>query len=172
MAVETMEYPSQRIRWESVIAGAFCAVAIQVVLGLFGAAFGFEGGGAGVRALPAVWEVLTPLVAVLIGSAAAVSLGGRRNAYLTGFMVWCIFLTAVAFYLSRDIGAVTARADAIGLTGASAPALAGLAALLGLAGAIVGSAIGKGMGRYEFARKREEHEEEMEMERPETPLHH
>ncbi len=148
MAVETMEYQLPRIRWASVFAGAFCAVAVQIVLGLFGAAFGFGGEGAGVNALPAVWEVLTPAVALFAGSVLAISLDGRRNAYLNGFMVWCIFLAAVAFYLGRDIGTVTARADAIGLTRASATALAGFSALLGLAGAVVGSAIGKRVARY------------------------
>jgi len=171
MAVETMEYQLPRIRWASVFAGSFCAVAVQIVLGLFGAAFGFGGEGAGVNALPAVWEVLTPAVALFAGSVLAISLDGRRNAYLNGFMVWCIFLAAVAFYLGRDIGTVTARADAIGLTRASATALAGFSALLGLAGAVVGSAIGKRVARYEFARRREEREEE-ELERPEVPAHH
>src|SRR6266511_406575 len=87
MAVETMEYQLPRIRWASVFAGAFCAVAVQIVLGLFGAAFGFGGEGAGVNALPAVWEVLTPAVALFAGSVLAISLDGRRNAYLNGFMV-------------------------------------------------------------------------------------
>ena len=172
MAVETMEYGFSRIRWGPVIAGTLCALAIQIVLGLFGAAFGFGGGRVGVSALPVVWEVLTPPVALFAGSAFAVSLDTRRNAFLTGFMVWCIFLAAVASYLVRDIGMVTARADAIGLTGASAAALAGFSALLGLVGAGVGSAIGKRVAGYEFAlRKRGEHEEE-ELEHPETPLHH
>ncbi len=172
MAIETMEVSLPNVRWGSVIAGAFCAMAIQIVLGLFGAAFGFGGesaGAAGLKALSGVWEILTPLVAVFIGSAMAVSIGGRRNAYLNGFMVWCISLAAVAFYLARDLGTVTGRAEAIGLTGAAAPALAGLSALLGLTGAFLGSAIGKRVARYEFARKREEREEELE---PAEPVHH
>jgi len=166
-----MEVGLPRVRWSSVIPGAFCAVAIQIVLGLFGAAFGFAGESAGLKALSAVWEVLTPLVALFIGATMAVSLGGRRNAYLNGFILWCISLAAVAFYLGRDIGTVTARAEAIGLTGAAAPALAGLSALLGLTGAFIGSAIGKRLARYEFARRGAEREEE-EMERPEVPVHH
>ena len=174
MAIETMEVSLRRVRWESVIAGAFCAVAIQIVLGLFGAAFGFGGespGASGLKVLSGVWQIATPFVALFIGSAIAVTLDGRRNAYLNGFMVWCISLAAVAFYLGRDIGAVTRRAEAIGLTGASAAALAGLSALLGLTGAFVGSAVGKRVARYEFAHKRESREEE-EMERPEAPVHH
>ena len=172
MAVETMEYGFSRIRWGPVIAGTLCALAIQIVLGLFGASFGFGGGRVGVSAFPAVWEVFTPAVALFAGSAFAVSLDTRRNAYLTGFMVWCVFIAGAAFYLVRDIGMVTARANAIGLTGASAPALAGLSALLGLVGAGVGSAAGKRLAGYELAlRKRGEHEEE-ELEHPETPLHH
>src|SRR3990172_493006 len=174
MAIETMEVSLPRVRWESVIPGAFCAVAIQIVLGLFGAAFGFGGesaGTAGYQTLSGIWETLTPLVAIFIGAAVAVSLGGRRNAYLNGFMVWCTFLAAVAFYLARDLGAVTARAEAIGLTGATAAALAGLSALIGLAGAFFGSAVGERVARYELSRRREEREEE-ELERPEAPVHH
>jgi len=174
MAMETMDLSLPRVRWGCVIPGAFCALAVQIVLGLFGAAFGFggEGGGAdGLKVLSGIWEVLTPLVAVFVGSAMAVSLGGRRNAYLNGFMVWCISLAAVAFYLGRDLGTVVARANAIGLTGASATALAGVSALLGATGAFAGSAIGKRIARYEFARRPHEREEE-EMERPEAPVQH
>jgi len=171
MAIDTMEIGLSRVRWNSVIPGAFCAVAIQIVLGLFGAAFGFSGESAGIKALSAIWVVLTPLVALCIGATMAVSLGGRHNAYLNGFVLWCISLTAVAFYLARDIGTVTTRAEAIGLTGAAAPALAGLSALLGLTGALAGSAIGRRLARYQFARRGTEREEE-EMERPEAPVHH
>jgi len=174
MAMEAMEVRLPRIRWESVIAGALCAVAIQIVLGLFGASFGFgaEGAeGSGLRALSGIWQVLTPLVALFVGSATTVSLAGRRSAYLNGFMVWCITLAAVAFYLIRDLAAVTARAEAIGLTGATATALAGLAALLGLTGALAGAAIGRRVAGYELARRREEREEE-ELEHPEVPAHH
>jgi len=174
MAIEPIEVDMPRVHWGSVIPGAFCAVAIQIVLGLFGASFGFgveRAGSAGLKALSGVWVILTPFVAIFLGSAMAVSLAGRRNAYLNGFVIWCISMAAVAFYLGRDLATVTARAEAIGLTGAAAPALAGLAALLGLTGAVVGSAIGKRLARYELARKREEREEE-EMERPQAPVHH
>jgi len=158
------------IRWGSVIPGVLCAVAIQMVLGLFGAAFGFSGDNGGLVSLAAVWEVLTPVVALLVGSAMAVSLGGRRSPYLNGFMVWCLFLAAIAFYLGRNITIASARAGAMGLPAGSATALAGLSALLGLAGAIVGSSIGKRVARYELARKRDEEEESESAEAP--PVHH
>ena len=66
MAIATMEIGPTHVRWGAVIPGALCAIAIQIVLGLFGAAFGFRESpeAAGVMALPAVWEILTPLVAV------------------------------------------------------------------------------------------------------------
>ncbi len=172
MAIETMEVSLPRVRWESVIAGALCALAIQIVLGLFGAAFGFGGAGEGARGLKVLsgaWETLTPLVSIFFGSAMAVYLAGRRNAYLNGFLVWCISLATVALYLARAVGTVTGRAEAIGLSGASAAALAGFSALLGLVGALIGSAVGKRMARYQFAREREEEEV---VERPEAPAHH
>src|SRR6266536_747309 len=95
MAMETMEVGLPRVRWSSVIPGAFCAVAIQIVLGLFGAAFGFAGESAGLKALSAVWEVLTPLVALFFGATMAVSLGGRRNADLN-FAGECAGLRAIS----------------------------------------------------------------------------
>jgi hypothetical protein len=174
MATEMMEVSVPRIRWGAVIPGIFCAVAMQIVLGLFGAAFGLGGesaGAAGLKVLSGIWEILTPFVALFVGSALAVSLGVRRNVFLNGFVLWCVSLAAVAFYLARDLGTVTGRAEAIGLTGAAIPALAGLSALLGLTGALVGSAVGKRLARYEFARKLEGREEE-ELEHPEAPVHH
>ena len=171
MSIETAEGPGARIHWGSVIPGALCALAIQIVLGLFGAALSFQGGGEGARSLSVVWEVLTPCVALLFGSAMAASMGGRRRAYLNGLLVWCLFLAAVAFYLGRDLDVVTARADAIGLPAASAAALAGFSALIDLAAALVGSSIGKRVTLYELARRPHEHEEE-EMEHPAAPVHH
>jgi len=175
MATEATEIGLPFVGWRYVIPGAFCALAIQIVLGLFGASFGLGAEGSeavGLKALCAIWEVVTPFVALVAGSAMTVFFAGRRNALLNCFMVWCLALSAVAFYLTRDLGTVIGRAEAIGLSGASATALAGLAALLGLTGTMVGAAIGKRLTRYEFFARRGGEREEEVIERPEVPLHH
>ena len=139
-----------RVHWGAVVAGAFSAVAAGIILGLFGAAFGL--GGLGV--LSGVWEVVTPLVATAIGAVVTVSMTGRRGAYLNGIMVWCVALVAGVLVLggfgafgalgTAALGAAKeAGARSIAAEGAAARvALTALAAILGLVGAGVGSAIG------------------------------
>ncbi len=127
-----------RVEWAPAITGAFGALAVAIVLGLFGAAFGRGG----LAVLSGIWLVVTPLVAMFVGAAIAAVLADRRDAYATGIMVWCIGLVAGALLL------VDTRA-AVGLPGVrevtmsgAMLALAGLAAILGLIGAAIGSSFG------------------------------
>lgn len=124
---------NMQIQWGPVIGGAFVALAVMVVLGLFGTAFGL-GGATG---LSAVWQILTPLVAIFIGSITAV-VASSEASYGNAIMVWClaVVFTAAVLVLSPGI--------AVNGTGAG---LAGLAAILGLVGAVVGGVIGASAGR-------------------------
>jgi hypothetical protein len=122
-----------RVEWSPAITGAFGAVAVAIVLTLFGAAF--EQGG--LRVLAGVWMVMTPLVALFIGGAIAAWMAGRPDTYATGIMVWCIALVAGTLLVSAQ--SASGREPA---ANAAWLALAGLAAILGFIGALVGSAVG------------------------------
>ena len=139
MAAMTIERP--RVQWGAAVAGAFFAVAIATVLGLFGAAFGR----AGATVLSGVWQILTPLVAGCVGAVIAVSLGERRAAYLNGVMVWALGVAYAGVLLAASAsGASTGMIGQPMVAGPSGTTLAlgGLAAILGLVGALIGSAIG------------------------------
>lgn len=143
MTETLMKHDLPRVQWASAIGGALLAVAIAIVLGLFGVAFGLAGqvpGSQGLALLSGVWKILTPLVATFAGAALAASMVGRRDAFLTGVMVWCMSL---AFAASLAGGAsllgMMPRGQALSASGA---ALLGLSAILGFVGALGGAAAG------------------------------
>jgi hypothetical protein len=126
-----------RVEWGPAITGAFSAAAVAIVLGLFGGAFG--AGGLGV--LSGIWLVVTPFAATFIGAAVAGAIAERRDVFPTGVMVWCISLVAGALIIA-DIGALMAHGTEQLVVYPGALALAGLSAILGLLGAVVGSGVG------------------------------
>jgi hypothetical protein len=97
------------VQWGPVIAGVLCALAAHVVLGLFGAAFGFAASPAdskGLGVMAGIWALLTPLVASFIGAMVAVRIAGDRHdagALLHGVLVWAIGLLAGAIFLTSAI---------------------------------------------------------------------
>jgi hypothetical protein len=170
MQTAILKGPLPRIRWAAVIPGVLCALAIQIVLGLFGAAMGISAGPADsneMGILGAIWSILTPAVASLVGAHVATRLASALHpagAYLHGVLVWCIGLIAGALFLTGvltggaiggghalganmrgrdDAAPQQTRAEQVGKSAAGASALAGLAALFGLAGALVGSMSGR-----------------------------
>lgn len=134
MAELMMRREVTRVPWGPVVAGAFLAVAISIVLGLFGAAFSVGG----LTVLGGIWEILTPLVATFCGAALAAVIARQSEAPLTGVMVWCVALAYGA--------ALLAGMSALGRTpqqvSAGGAALAGLAAILGLLGGLAGASFG------------------------------
>ncbi len=123
--------------------GALCALAIAIVLGMFGASFG-QGG---LTTLSGVWQVLTPLVATFIGSIVAATISERRDAVPSGIMVWCISLVAGALLVAAFVRVVMAPGSGELARSSAVLALGGLAAVLGLVGAVIGSAAGLRMAR-------------------------
>lgn len=115
-----------RLSWGSVIAGVLLALAAHVVLGLLGAALGFAAQPADsnvVGAGAAIWGLLTPFVATLLGAWLACRMAGERDTAGTnvhGIMVWCIGLLAGALFLTGTLatGAMTAGTVASGNAGA------------------------------------------------------
>jgi hypothetical protein len=163
-----------RLHWSSIIAGVLVALAIHVVMGLFGLALGFsaepaDNGALGTGAL--IWGLLTPFVATLVGAYVAVRHADLRDAgasNLHGILVWCIGLVAGALFLSGAMSAGTIGAGAAGsnprlapnpnaavterqqdeaaANAAKAAGGAALAALLGFVGAIAGAAWARNAG--------------------------
>jgi hypothetical protein len=170
METALLKGPLPRIRWAAVIAGALCALAIQIVLGLFGTAMGISASPADsneVGVFAAIWSVLTPAIASLVGAYVATRVASAihpAGTYLHGVLVWCIGLIAGALFLTgilaggaisggralsrearlgEDGAAQQSRTERSGNAAAGASALAGLSALFGLVGAIVGSISGR-----------------------------
>src|SRR5688500_15922591 len=100
-----------RIQWAPVLAGVFFAIALHVLFGLFGVAFGFGAGAAnsdGAGAGAAIWGALTPLLATFVGAMVAVrcaSALSARSAQLHGMLVWCIGIIAGAIFLTGSMAA-------------------------------------------------------------------
>jgi hypothetical protein len=126
MASETLTRGAlPRVQWGPVIAGALCALAAQIVLGLFGVAFGFASAPAndrGIGILAGIWALATPIVASFIGAWVAVRIAGHRDeagAFLHGALVWCMGLLAGALFITGSIasGAMTAGTAASGNVG-------------------------------------------------------
>lgn len=115
-----------RLHWGSVIAGVLLALAAQVVLGLVGATLGFAAGAGASRATgaaAAIWALVTPFVATLLGAWLACRMAGSedgRSASLHGVLVWCIGLIAGALFLTGAMatGVVSAGTAASGNAGA------------------------------------------------------
>lgn len=132
MATTTMEEATggrafPRLHWSAVIAGVLLALAAHVVLGLIGATLGFAAGAADSRATgaaAAIWALITPFVATLLGAWLACRMAGAedsRSGYVHGVLVWCIGLIAGALFLTGTMatGAMTAGTAASGNAGAA-----------------------------------------------------
>ncbi len=100
-----------RVRWSAVIVGALCALAIQIVLTLFGLGFGFAArptGSSELGVVAVIWNLLVPLIASGIGASIAVrnaAAGSMKGAYLHGALVWAIGLIAGSIFLTGTIAA-------------------------------------------------------------------
>lgn len=115
-----------RVHWSAVFAGVLVALAAHIVLGLIGAALGFAAAPADSEALgagAAVWGLLTPFVASLLGAWVATKLARRwdtAGSNLHGILVWSIGLIAGAIFLTGSLasGAMSAGTAASGNAGA------------------------------------------------------
>jgi hypothetical protein len=111
-----------RLHWGAVIAGVLLALAAHVVMGLIGVTLGFAAGATGSEATgaaAAIWGLVTPFVATLLGAWLACRMAAAeesRSASLHGVLVWCIGLIAGAIFLTGTLasGAMTAGTAASG----------------------------------------------------------
>src|SRR5512133_2222157 len=116
-----------RVHWGAIIAGALLAIGAHIVMGLIGAALGLAAQPADSKALgvgAAIWALITPFVATLVGAWLAIRLSGEHenaSGYVHGILVWCIGLIAGALFLSGTAatGAMTAGTAASGNLGSA-----------------------------------------------------
>lgn len=116
-----------RLHWSAIAAGVLLALAIHIVMGLIGAALGFAAAPAdseGVGIGAAVWGLLTPFVASLLGAWLAIRVAGeddRAGANVHGILVWCIGLIAGALFLTGTLatGAMSSATAASGNLGSA-----------------------------------------------------
>ena len=153
-----------RIRWSAVLAGAFVALAIWVLLQLFdlGAALATLGANAHqLGTAPGVWSLIAPVIGMffggLVGGRLATS-GDSGNGAMHGLVVWALtmlvsvlvtaWLVAIAWVDVRATGAdsATGQMGVITLDTARAMGAAliwvGVAMLVGLIAAVLGGMAG------------------------------
>ena len=133
MAAETLPPGAlPRIQWSPIAAGVLCALAVHLVLGLFGAAFRFAAGpidSTGAAVAAGLWALLVPLVAFAIGAFVCVRIAREAEpagSHLHGALVWCLGLVAGAVFLMTAPASGT-MASAIATSGS----LRGTAARMG-----------------------------------------
>jgi hypothetical protein len=98
-----------RVQWGPVIAGALCAIAAHIVLGLFGTAFGLSAAPAdseGIGLGAGIYGLLVPFVASLLGAWICVRLAREADAggaAIHGVLPWAIGLIAGALFLTSTL---------------------------------------------------------------------
>jgi hypothetical protein len=111
-----------RVEWAPVITGVLCALAIHIVLGLFGTAFGLAAEPAdsrGVGFAAGIWGLFVPFIASAIGAFIAVRIARREDvpgAHLHGALVWAIGLIAGALFITGTM-ATSAMTSATAASG-------------------------------------------------------
>lgn len=110
-AEQTFRGSRSRMSWGAVVAGTAVAIAVSLLLNIFGVAFGvglFHGAG--------VWVVFSTLIAMAIGGYVAGRLAGtfsHLDSELHGLTVWAFTVLLSAFLIARLVSAevtVTTRA--------------------------------------------------------------
>lgn len=135
----------ERVSWNAIITGFFCSIAVQIALGLFGAALAVLGRtvGVGWGVLGVLWGLAVSIAAGFVGAYVAVRVAraaSMTSAELHGALVWCLSLVAAFALLGLTMP---------GLAGAGRPgsagglAIAGLSSVLLFGGAIWGAAVGR-----------------------------
>ncbi len=160
---ETRVIEGAGFRWRAAFAGIVVALGVQVALGLFGGALGIAAARGRATWLAVLWNLAVPFIATFVGAYLAVRASeriARREAFLQGLVVWSTALLGVAVLLPGTLaggfigtasggGAGEALASlgdlsnpgAVARVAGGIAALGGLASLLALGGAVLGSGI-------------------------------
>jgi len=98
--------PIDRIRWSAVLAGLVTALAIMVVLSVFGTAVGLTAYDPGddARAFGwgfGIWAIISAIIAFFLGgwiAARTAAVTGHRNGLMNGAMVWATTFALALFF--------------------------------------------------------------------------
>ncbi len=121
-----------RIRWGSVLAGLFAALATLATLTVLGLAIGLSSYDAGDAAGPfglgaGVWGALSTLISFFVGglvAARTAGVGGHSNGIWNGAMVWFVAIPLLLYALGSGISALTRAAGSVASTAVQAGAVA------------------------------------------------
>lgn len=139
-----------RISWSAVLAGIVMALAIEVLLGVLGAAIGFATAQPGDPAAPdaaslatgaGLWSLGATLLALLIGGWAAARLAGvasRKDGMLHGLMIWGLALLLTLYLMTAAVGGALSM-----LGGLASSAGSGLRAMMPQMSGLNGDMIGQ-----------------------------
>jgi hypothetical protein len=103
--------PTDRVRWASVLAGLFTAMAALIFFAVLGIAIGLEAYDAGEPARnfgigTGIYSIVTSLVAFFLGglvAARTAAVVGRGNGVLNGAMVWIVTIVLIVNFLGTGI---------------------------------------------------------------------
>jgi hypothetical protein len=127
-----------RVSWGAIFAGVILVVTIEMVLAILGAGVGLgfvrptSGGTPDASAFgtgAAVWWLVSTIIALLLGSVAAVRLAGaqtRIDGVLHGLVIWGLTLLFTAYLLTTAVGGLIGGAfSVIGTTVSAATSVVG-----------------------------------------------
>jgi hypothetical protein len=138
----TAATPGDLVRWGSVLAGLFAALATLITLSILGLAIGAaafdpatsQAGNFGIGA--GIWGAVTALLSFLVGgwiAGRSAKFAGTNSGILQGAMVWFVAIPMLVYLLSAGIGTLLSTAGSVAGTaaqvaGSAAGAAAGAAA--------------------------------------------
>ncbi len=139
-----------RLSWGAVFAGLIIALALQLVLTLFGTAVGLgaydPGGEKALGIGTALWAIVSLLIALFLGGTTTGRLAGRlsrTDGFLHGALLWALSTLFTVWLVSRGIGAIAGTAFSVvgkvAGTAASAVASGAASAAGGAASAAAGA---------------------------------
>lgn len=108
----TVITPKDRVRWASVLAGLFTAMAALIFLAVLGIAIGLQSYDASNPAQnfgigTGIYTIISGLIAFFLGgfiAAKTAAVGGRSNGLLNGAMVWIVTIVLIVNFLGTGIG--------------------------------------------------------------------
>ena len=112
------------VSWSSILAGVTAAIAVQLLLNLFGIGVGAatinpqqgQQSGQGLAVGAAIWFVLSSIISLFVGGWIAARLAGipnKRDGALHGFVTWAVASLVLFYLLSTAVGSLLGGAASV-----------------------------------------------------------
>lgn len=106
-----------RVSWGAILAGGLTALAISVLLNLFGVGLGFTAINpiaesdpfTGLGAGTIIWWIVSNLIALFLGGMVAGRMAGfisKTDGGLHGFLSWCLYTVVLLFFITTTISSI------------------------------------------------------------------